>query len=76
MSTQIFVKTLVGTTIIVEIEMDDSVLLMKQKIFDQKNIEVDNQKLIFAGKELLNNQRMSELDIHGTTTFHLIIRRD
>jgi hypothetical protein len=49
---------------------------MKQKIFDQKNIEVDNQKLIFAGKELLNNQRMSELEIHVTTTLHLKIRRE
>ena len=71
---QLFVKTLTGKTVSIEVEEGESIEDVKNKIAEKEGIPPEQQRLIFGGQQLQDSKTLDDYDVGDDATLHLVLR--
>lgn len=71
---QIFIKTLTGRTVSIIVDDDDTILNVKMKLKEKDDIPIDEQRLIFGGRQLEDKRTLKYYSIQRDSTIHLVLR--
>ena len=70
----IYVKTLNGRAISLNVEPNDTILAIKRKIYQQQGIPIADQRLIFTGQSLMDNWTLSDYNIFDGCTLQIVFK--
>ena len=70
----IFIRTLSGKTILLNVDVEDTIDIIKQKIQDREGVLRSQQRLIFAGKQLENFTTLKDYNVENNCTLQLVLR--
>jgi ubiquitin len=72
---KLLVKTLTGKTIVLEVKLADTVKSVKDQIVDREGIPAEQQRLIYAGKQMDDGQTLTSYGVTDNATVHLVLRQ-
>ncbi|KNE56611.1 NEDD8 [Allomyces macrogynus ATCC 38327] len=70
---QIKVKTLTGKEIEIDVEIDDKLTRVKEKVEEKEGIPPAQQRLIFGGKQMSDEKTLADYNIQGGSVLHLVL---
>lgn len=71
---QIFVKTLTGKTIALDVDGVNTIQSVKKQIQEKEGIPEEQQRLIFSGKQLEDDKQLQDYNINAESVLHLVLR--
>lgn len=71
---QLFIKSIDGKTRTINVDPTDTIATVKEKIRDKEGIDPEEQRLIYAGKNLMDDKTIEDYNISNESTLHLVLR--